>query len=71
MARTPDPHSATAQFFINTADNDFLDFRTAPTQQGHGYAVFGRVSKAWTSSTSSPGSRPASGRRTATCLCKR
>ena len=52
-ARTPDPHSATAQFFINT-DNDFLDF-TAPTQQGHGYAVFGRVSKAWTSSANRPG----------------
>ncbi len=44
MARTPDPHSATAQFFINTADNDFLDF-TAPTQQGHGYTVFGKVVK--------------------------
>lgn len=44
MARTSDPHSATAQFFINTADNEFLNF-TAPTQQGHGYAVFGRVVK--------------------------
>jgi cyclophilin family peptidyl-prolyl cis-trans isomerase len=44
MARTPDPHSATAQFFINTADNGFLNF-TAPTQQGHGYAVFGKVIK--------------------------
>ena len=44
MARTPDPHSATAQFFINTADNAFLDF-TAPTQQGHGYSVFGKVVK--------------------------
>lgn len=44
MARTSDPHSATAQFFINTADNEFLNF-TAPTQQGHGYAVFGRVIK--------------------------
>ena len=42
MARTPDPHSATAQFFINIADNGFLDFR-APTQQGYGYTVFGRV----------------------------
>jgi peptidyl-prolyl cis-trans isomerase B (cyclophilin B) len=42
MARTPDPHSATAQFFINVADNSFLN-HTAPTPQGYGYAVFGRV----------------------------
>lgn len=42
MARTGDPHSATAQFFINVADNDFLDFR-APDPQGWGYCVFGRV----------------------------
>ncbi|MBG0775139.1 MAG: peptidyl-prolyl cis-trans isomerase [Desulfovibrionaceae bacterium] len=42
MARTMDPHSATAQFFINVADNDFLNFR-APTAQGWGYAVFGKV----------------------------
>lgn len=42
MARTNDPHSATAQFFINVANNDFLNF-TAPTPQGWGYAVFGRV----------------------------
>jgi len=42
MARTNDPHSATAQFFINVADNDFLNF-TAPTASGWGYAVFGRV----------------------------
>lgn len=42
MARTSDPHSATAQFFINIADNDFLNF-TAPTQQGYGYCVFGKV----------------------------
>ena len=42
MARTNDPHSATAQFFINVADNDFLDHR-APTAQGWGYAVFGKV----------------------------
>ena len=42
MARTGDPHSATAQFFINTVDNDFLDFRAENTQ-GWGYAVFGRV----------------------------
>ena len=42
MARTSDPHSATAQFFINVADNAFLD-HTAPTPQGWGYAVFGHV----------------------------
>ena len=42
MARTQDPHSATAQFFINVADNGFLNF-TAPTRQGWGYAVFGKV----------------------------
>ncbi|WP_246233589.1 peptidylprolyl isomerase [Pelistega europaea] len=42
MARTSDPHSASAQFFINTNDNDFLNF-TAPTPQGWGYAVFGKV----------------------------
>ena len=42
MARTSDPHSATAQFFINIADNDFLN-HTAPTSQGWGYCVFGRV----------------------------
>ena len=42
MARTNDPHSATAQFFINVADNDFLNFR-AENAQGWGYAVFGKV----------------------------
>ena len=42
MARTSDPHSATAQFFINTANNAFLDFRSE-SMQGWGYAVFGRV----------------------------
>lgn len=42
MARTSDPHSATAQFFINVADNAFLDHRS-PDPQGWGYAVFGRV----------------------------
>ncbi|MDC7713596.1 peptidylprolyl isomerase [Vogesella sp. LYT5W] len=42
MARTPDPHSASAQFFINVSDNDFLDFRSE-TMQGWGYAVFGQV----------------------------
>ena len=44
MARTPDPHSATAQFFINTNDNGALDF-TAASGSGWGYAVFGRVVK--------------------------
>lgn len=42
MARTSEPHSATAQFFINVADNAFLD-HTAPNPQGWGYCVFGRV----------------------------
>jgi peptidyl-prolyl cis-trans isomerase B (cyclophilin B) len=42
MARTSDPHSATAQFFINVADNAFLDHRT-PDPNGWGYAVFGKV----------------------------
>ena len=44
MARTGDPHSATAQFFINVVDNDFLDFK-APSGQGWGYCVFGEVSE--------------------------
>jgi len=42
MARTSDPHSATAQFFINVKDNAFLD-HSSPTPQGWGYAVFGKV----------------------------
>jgi peptidyl-prolyl cis-trans isomerase B (cyclophilin B) len=42
MARTQAPHSATAQFFINTSENEFLN-HTAPSLQGWGYAVFGRV----------------------------
>jgi peptidyl-prolyl cis-trans isomerase B (cyclophilin B) len=42
MARTSNPHSATGQFFINVANNDFLN-HTAPTPQGWGYCVFGRV----------------------------
>jgi len=42
MARTPNPDSATCQFFINVADNDFLNFK-APTAQGWGYCVFGKV----------------------------
>ena len=44
MARTPNPHSATAQFFINVADNVFLN-HTAPTARGYGYTVFGKVVK--------------------------
>jgi len=44
MARTSDPHSASAQFFINTADNSFLNHRDK-TMQGWGYAVFGKVTK--------------------------
>ena len=43
MARTPNPDSATSQFFINLTDNDFLNFRE-PSAQGYGYCVFGRVS---------------------------
>ena len=42
MARTPDPHSASAQFFINVRDNDFLNFRAANAQE-YGYCVFGKV----------------------------
>ncbi len=42
MARTPNPHSATAQFFINVKNNGFLDYRE-PTPQGYGYAVFGKI----------------------------
>jgi peptidyl-prolyl cis-trans isomerase B (cyclophilin B) len=44
MARTSDPHSATAQFFINVVDNDFLN-HSAPTPSGWGYCVFGRVTE--------------------------
>jgi peptidyl-prolyl cis-trans isomerase B (cyclophilin B) len=42
MARTGDPHSASAQFFVNVADNDFLNFRSKDAS-GYGYAVFGKV----------------------------
>jgi peptidyl-prolyl cis-trans isomerase B (cyclophilin B) len=42
MARTSEPHSATAQFFINVADNDFLDYK-GPSPNGWGYCVFGKV----------------------------
>ncbi|MFD3504991.1 peptidylprolyl isomerase [Streptomyces sp. NPDC058676] len=44
MARTSDPHSATAQFFVNVSDNDFLNY-TAKTPNGWGYTVFGRVAE--------------------------
>jgi peptidyl-prolyl cis-trans isomerase B (cyclophilin B) len=44
MARTPDPHSASSQFFINVGDNAFLDFRAA-NAQGYGYCVFGKVTE--------------------------
>lgn len=44
MARTPDPHSASSQFFINLKDNDFLNFKI-PNAQGYGYCVFGKVNK--------------------------
>ena len=44
MARTPNPDSASSQFFINVADNDFLNF-SAPTSQGCGYCVFGKVTE--------------------------
>ncbi len=43
MARTANPHSASSQFFINHADNDFLNFRTNQVNEGWGYAVFGQV----------------------------
>ena len=43
MARTPDPHSASSQFFINHVDNDGLNFRTNQVDEGWGYAVFGQV----------------------------
>lgn len=44
MARTQEPHSASAQFFINVKDNDFLDYRS-PTVEGFGYCVFGKAVK--------------------------
>ena len=47
MARTSDPHSASAQFFINVSDNDFLNY-TAATPAGWGYCVFGKVSDGMT-----------------------
>jgi peptidyl-prolyl cis-trans isomerase B (cyclophilin B) len=66
MARTSDPHSATAQFFINVADNGFLN-HTAPSAQGWGYAVFGKVVRAPTWSTRSRPSRPAARAFMTTC----
>ena len=48
MARTSDPHSASSQFFINVANNDFLN-HSSKTMQGWGYAVFGRLLKVWMS----------------------
>ncbi len=42
MARTPDPHSASSQFFVNLSNNEFLDFKE-PTNQGFGYCVFGKI----------------------------
>jgi cyclophilin family peptidyl-prolyl cis-trans isomerase len=44
MARTPNPHSASAQLFVNLVDNDFLNYRE-PTPKGYGYAVFGKVKR--------------------------
>lgn len=44
MARTPDPHSASCQFFINVADNDFLNYKTS-TPDGYGYCVFAKVTE--------------------------
>jgi peptidyl-prolyl cis-trans isomerase B (cyclophilin B) len=44
MARTPDPHSASSQFFINGKDNDFLNYKSQ-TAQGWGYCVFGKVTE--------------------------
>ena len=65
MARTNDPHSATAQFFINVNDNDFLN-HSSPTPQGWGYAVFGKVVEG-TWSTRSRASRRATLVSTRTC----
>jgi peptidyl-prolyl cis-trans isomerase B (cyclophilin B) len=66
MARTSDPHSATAQFFINTVDNGFLDF-TAENAQGWGYAVFGRVSAGTDVVDSIEACAPAARAATTTC----
>ena len=58
MARTNNPHSATAQFFINVKDNDFLDHQ-APTSQGWGYGRSAKLSPAWMWSTASKPCPPA------------
>jgi cyclophilin family peptidyl-prolyl cis-trans isomerase len=68
MARTGDPHSATAQFFINLKDNAFLDY---PSRDGWGYAVFGKVCRVSMSCRRSPGCRPATPDRTRTCRTRR
>ena len=61
MARTSDPNSATAQFFINVGDNKFLNFRD-PTPPGYGYTVFGKVDfRHGRGRTRSPRRRPAAG----------
>lgn len=66
MARTSAPHSASSQFFINVVDNDFLN-HTAPNPQGWGYAVFGKVTPARTSSMKSPAFPPPRTASTVTC----
>jgi peptidyl-prolyl cis-trans isomerase B (cyclophilin B) len=66
MARTGDPHSATAQFFINVGDNAFLDFKS-PGGNGWGYTVFGKVVEGRTSSTRSRAWRPRAAATTRTC----
>ena len=68
MARTSEPHSATAQFFINIADNDFLDY-TSPSANGWGYCVFGKVTRARTSWTRSKSYRRPP--RASTRMCRR
>ena len=70
MARTNAPHSASAQFFINTVDNDFLNFKSE-SPSGWGYAVFGRSWAARTSWTRSRRSRPAARASTTTCRSTR
>jgi len=69
MARTGDPHSASAQFFVNTVDNEFLDFR-AENAQGWGYAVFAASSKAPRCWTPSRTCAPAARACTRTCRWK-
>ncbi len=67
MARTNDINSATSQFFVNLKDNDFLDHKRG----NFGYAVFARVTPAWTSSTRSRRSRPAGAAVSTTCRSRR